>query len=157
MVDTPDIKPRSRDVTDGLEKTAARGMLRAVGMGDEDWEKPQIGVASSWNEITPCNLSLDRLAKASKEGVHTGGGYPLEFGTISVSDGISIGLAWPPRMTTICPLGPSAVSPIMALRDYFRDEVYEHVARGGCWFPGASQGHLQPVEIGTSDRGEMTA
>ncbi|WP_229051281.1 dihydroxy-acid dehydratase [Aeromicrobium sp. Leaf350] len=88
---TPDIKPRSRTVTDGLEATASRGMLRAVGMGDDDWEKPQIGVASSWNEITPCNLSLDRLAKRAKEGVHAGGGYPLEFGTISVSDGISMG------------------------------------------------------------------
>jgi dihydroxy-acid dehydratase len=87
----PDIKPRSRDVTDGLEKTAARGMLRAVGMGDDDWAKPQIGIASSWNEITPCNLSLDRLAKAAKEGVFAAGGYPLEFGTISVSDGISMG------------------------------------------------------------------
>ena len=87
----PDIKPRSRDVTDGLEKTAARGMLRAVGMGDDDFAKPQIGVASSWNEITPCNLSLDRLAKAVKNGVHAAGGYPLEFGTISVSDGISMG------------------------------------------------------------------
>ena len=86
-----DIKPRSRDVTDGLEKTAARGMLRAVGMGDDDWDKPQIGVASSWNEITPCNLSLDRLAKAAKDGVHSAGCYPLEFGTISVSDGISMG------------------------------------------------------------------
>ena len=89
--DEPDLKPRSRDVTDGLEKAAARGMLRAVGMGDDDWAKPQIGVASSWNEITPCNLSLDRLAKAVKNGVHAGGGYPLEFGTISVSDGISMG------------------------------------------------------------------
>src|SRR3954447_25171741 len=88
--DAPDIKPRSRDVTDGLEKTAARGMLRAVGMGDEDFAKPQIGVASSWNEITPCNLSLDRLAKAVKNGVHAAGGYPLEFGTISVSDGIAM-------------------------------------------------------------------
>ena len=86
-----DIKPRSRDVTDGLEKTAARGMLRAVGMGDDDWAKPQIGVASSWNEITPCNLPLDRLAKRVKEGTHAAGGYPLEFGTISVSDGISMG------------------------------------------------------------------
>lgn len=86
-----DMKPRSRDVTDGIEKTAARGMLRAVGMGDEDWDKPQIGIASSWNEITPCNLSLDRLAEASKQGVFTAGGYPLEFGTISVSDGISMG------------------------------------------------------------------
>ncbi len=87
----PDLKPRSREVTDGDDRAAARGMLRAVGMGDDDWEKPQIGVASSWNEITPCNLSLDRLAKRAKEGVHAGGGYPLEFGTISVSDGISMG------------------------------------------------------------------
>lgn len=86
-----DMKPRSRDVTDGIEKAAARGMLRAVGMGDADWDKPQIGIASSWNEITPCNLSLDRLAQGAKEGVHSGGGYPLEFGTISVSDGISMG------------------------------------------------------------------
>ncbi len=87
----PDIKPRSRMVTDGLERTAARGMLRAVGMGDDDWVKPQIGIASSWNEITPCNLSLDRLADAAKNGVHAAGGFPLEFGTISVSDGISMG------------------------------------------------------------------
>jgi dihydroxy-acid dehydratase len=88
---TPDIKPRSRDVTDGLERAAARGMLRAVGMGDDDFAKPQIGVASSWNEITPCNLSLDRLADSAKDGVFAAGGYPLEFGTISVSDGISMG------------------------------------------------------------------
>ena len=66
-------------------------MLRAVGMTDDDWEKPQIGVGSSWNEITPCNLSLNRLAKAAKEGVHAAGGFPMEFGTISVSDGISMG------------------------------------------------------------------
>ncbi len=90
-MDDIDMKPRSRDVTDGLESTAARGMLRAVGMDDDDFAKPQIGVASSWNEITPCNLSLDRLAKAVKNGVHAAGGYPLEFGTISVSDGISMG------------------------------------------------------------------
>ena len=86
-----DIKPRSRVVTDGIEATTSRGMLRAVGMGDADWDKPQIGIASSWNEITPCNLSLDRLAKAVKNGVRAAGGYPLEFGTISVSDGISMG------------------------------------------------------------------
>ena len=89
--DVIDVKPRSRQVTDGLEAAAARGMLRAVGMGDADFAKPQVGIASSWNEITPCNLSLDRLAKAAKEGVHAAGGYPLEFGTISVSDGISMG------------------------------------------------------------------
>ena len=91
MTDAPDLKPRSRDVTDGLERAAARGMLRAVGMTDADFAKPQIGVASSWNEITPCNLSLDRLAKAAKDGVHAAGGFPMEFGTISVSDGISMG------------------------------------------------------------------
>jgi len=85
------MKPRSRDVTDGIEKAASRGMLRAVGMGDDDWDKPQIGVASSWSEVTPCNLSLDRLAQGAKEGVHAAQGYPLQFGTISVSDGISMG------------------------------------------------------------------
>ncbi len=86
-----EMKPRSWEVTDGLERTAARGMLRAVGMGDEDWVKPQIGIASSWNDITPCNMPLDRLAKAAREGVFEAGGYPLQFGTISVSDGISMG------------------------------------------------------------------
>ena len=85
------MKPRSGLVTDGLERAPARGMLRAVGMKDEDWVKPQIGIASSWNEITPCNLSLDRLAKASKQGVIDAGGFPMQFGTISVSDGISMG------------------------------------------------------------------
>lgn len=87
----PNMKPRSSDVTEGLERTAARGMLRAVGMTDEDFPKPQIGIASSWNEITPCNLSLARLAIAAKEGVHAAGGFPMQFGTISVSDGISMG------------------------------------------------------------------
>ena len=87
----PNMKPRSHVVTDGMERAPQRGMLRAVGMGDEDWVKPQIGIASSWNEITPCNMSLDRLAKASKEGVFAAGGFPLQFGTISVSDGISMG------------------------------------------------------------------
>jgi len=85
------MKPRSGIVTDGIERAPARGMLRAVGMQDEDFAKPQIGIASSWNEITPCNLSLDRLAKASKKGVIAAGGFPMQFGTISVSDGISMG------------------------------------------------------------------
>ncbi|MEC5181822.1 dihydroxy-acid dehydratase [Arthrobacter sp. CG_A4] len=86
-----DIKPRSRVVTDGIHAASARGMFRAVGMGDDDFVKPQIGVASSWNEITPCNLSLNRLAQGVREGVHAGGGFPMQFGTISVSDGISMG------------------------------------------------------------------
>ena len=92
MPDSPvSIKPRSHDVTTGVKKAAARAMLRAVGMGDDDWARSQIGVASSWNEITPCNLSLQRLAQAAKQGVHAAGGFPLEFATISVSDGISMG------------------------------------------------------------------
>jgi dihydroxy-acid dehydratase len=74
-----------------MERAPARGMLRAVGFKDEDFAKPQIGIASSWNEVTPCNLSLDRLAKASKKGVKDAGGFPMQFGTISVSDGISMG------------------------------------------------------------------
>ena len=84
-------KPRSYEVTEGFERAPARAMLRAIGMTDEDWDKPQIGVASSWNEVTPCNLPLDRLAKQAKEGVREAGGFPIEFVTIAVSDGISMG------------------------------------------------------------------
>ena len=91
MTEVNDLKPRSHDVTTGIAKAASRAMLRAVGMGEADWVKPQIGVASSWNEVTPCNLSLDRLAKKAKEGVFAAGGFPMQFGTISVSDGISMG------------------------------------------------------------------
>jgi dihydroxy-acid dehydratase len=86
-----DMKPRSRDVTDGFERAPARAMLRAIGMTDDDWSKPQVGVASSWNEVTPCNMSLDRLAKRAKEGIREAGGYPIEFVTVAVSDGISMG------------------------------------------------------------------
>jgi dihydroxy-acid dehydratase len=74
-----------------MERAPARAMLRAVGMADEDFAKPQIAVASSWNEVTPCNLPLDRLARRAKEGVRAAGGYPMEFTTIAVSDGISMG------------------------------------------------------------------
>jgi dihydroxy-acid dehydratase len=87
----PGIKPRSYEVTEGPAKAPARAMLRAVGMTDDDWDKPQVGVASSWNEVTPCNLSLSRLAGRAKEGVRAAGGFPLEFCTIAVSDGISMG------------------------------------------------------------------
>jgi dihydroxy-acid dehydratase len=87
----PDLKLRSKDVTEGPSKAPARAMLRAIGMTDNDWEKPQIAVVSSWNEVTPCNLPLDRLAKRAKEGVREAGGFPIEFNTIAVSDGISMG------------------------------------------------------------------
>ena len=86
-----DVKPRSRDVTDGMQKAPSRAMLRAVGMGEDDWEKPQIGIASSWNEVTPCNMTLRKLAQHAKVGVRKAGGFPMEFGTITVSDGISMG------------------------------------------------------------------
>ncbi|MFP3899883.1 MAG: dihydroxy-acid dehydratase [Acidimicrobiia bacterium] len=86
-----EIKPRSHEVTDGYERAPARAMLRAVGMTDDDWGKAQVGVCSSWNEVTPCNLPLDRLAKRSKDGVRAAGGFPIEFTTIAVSDGISMG------------------------------------------------------------------
>ncbi len=85
------MKPRSHEVTDGMERAGARAMLRAVGMTDADWDKPQIGVASSWNEVTPCNMPLDRLAKRAKDGVRAADGFPIEFVTIAVSDGISMG------------------------------------------------------------------
>src|SRR4051794_27059856 len=91
-VDTPvDIKPRSREVTDGMQKAPARAMLRAIGMTDNDWDKPQVAIASSWNEVTPCNVTLRKLAERAKEGVFAAGGFAMEFGTITVSDGISMG------------------------------------------------------------------
>ncbi len=93
--DTPntpvDVKPRSRDVTDGMQKAPSRSMLRAIGMGDDDWEKPQIGLANAWNEVTPCNMTLRKLAEQAKAGVNAAGGFGMEFGTITVSDGISMG------------------------------------------------------------------
>src|SRR6202012_3612714 len=72
-------------------RAPARAMLRAVGMTDADWGRAQVGVASSWNEVTPCNMPLDRLAKRTKDGVRDAGGFPFEFVTIAVSDGISMG------------------------------------------------------------------
>jgi dihydroxy-acid dehydratase len=90
--ETPvNIKSRSHEVTDFPRRAGARAMLRAIGMTDDDWDKPQIAVASSWNEVTPCNMPLDALAKRSKDGVRDAGGYPIEFTTIAVSDGISMG------------------------------------------------------------------
>src|SRR5436305_7961167 len=85
------MKPRSHEVTDGFERAPARAMLRAIGMTDDDWDKSQVGVCSSWNEVTPCNMPLDRLAKRAKEGVRSAGAFPIEFMTIAVSDGISMG------------------------------------------------------------------
>ena len=84
-------RPRSGPLTTGPARAPARAMLRAVGLSEEDLERPQVAVASSWNEVTPCNVHLNGLAAAAKEGVRQAGAVPLEFGTIAVSDGISMG------------------------------------------------------------------
>jgi dihydroxy-acid dehydratase len=84
-------RPRSGPLTTGPNRAPARAMLRAVGLSEEDLQLPQVGVASSWNEVTPCNVHLNGLATAAKEGVRQAGAVPLEFGTIAVSDGISMG------------------------------------------------------------------
>src|SRR6186713_2638468 len=91
MADKLPNRPRSHEVTDGNTRAPARAMLRAIGMTDDDWDKAQVAVCSSWNEVTPCNMPLDRLAKRSKVGVRAAGGFPIEFTTIAVSDGISMG------------------------------------------------------------------
>ncbi|NWJ95095.1 MAG: dihydroxy-acid dehydratase [Chloroflexi bacterium] len=85
------LKTRSWMTTDGVERSPNRAMLRAVGFAEEDFEKPMIGVASTWSEITPCNFHINRLAEKVKEGVRVGGGVPQIFNTITVSDGISMG------------------------------------------------------------------
>ena len=86
-----DDRPRSWEVTEGSQRAPARAMLRAVGFSEEDFGKSQIAVASSWNEVTPCNYHLDKLAALAKEGVRQGGAVPIEFTTIAVSDGIAMG------------------------------------------------------------------
>jgi dihydroxy-acid dehydratase len=85
------LKIHSQDVTDGFRRAPSRAMLRAVGMTDGDFGKPQVGVASTWNEVTPCNTPLARLAQRAKDGVRAAGGFPFEFVTIAVSDGIAMG------------------------------------------------------------------
>ncbi len=85
------LKLRSWEVTEGAERAPHRAMFHAMGLSDEQLAKPQIGVASSWNEVTPCNIHLNRLAQFAKEGVRQAGGTPIEFGTIAVSDGIAMG------------------------------------------------------------------
>src|SRR5687768_7819219 len=86
-----DPRPRSRDVTEGYERAPARSMLRAVGFTDEDFNRPQVGVASSWNNVTPCNANIDRDAKWAAGGIRAAGAGQLEFNTITVSDGTSVG------------------------------------------------------------------
>ena len=87
----PPNRPRSWEVTDGPHRAPARSYLRAVGFSEEDFGKPQVAVASSWNEVTPCNYHLDKLAALAKEGVRQGDAVPIEFTTIAVSDGIAMG------------------------------------------------------------------
>lgn len=88
---TLDLRSRSRQVTEGPERAPHRAMLRATGLRDEDLKKPQIAVASSWNEVTPCNLHLDVDAKDVKRGVRAANGTPIQFTTIAVSDAIAMG------------------------------------------------------------------
>ncbi len=84
-------RPHSSLVVDGVKQTPSRAMLRAVGFTDKDFTKPEIGIASTWSNLTPCNMHIDGLAKQAAHGVEKGGGKPLTFGTITVSDGISMG------------------------------------------------------------------
>ena len=86
-----DLRKFSGIVTDGADRAPSRAMLRAVGFKDDDFKKPQIGIASTWSEVTPCNIHINDLAKKSAEGVNAKGGKAITFNTITVSDGISMG------------------------------------------------------------------
>jgi dihydroxy-acid dehydratase len=90
-VTQPAPKPRSHTLIDGANRAGARAMLRACGLGDEDFAKPLVGVANTWIEIGPCNYHLRELAEHVKAGVRAAGGTPLEFNTVSISDGITMG------------------------------------------------------------------
>ena len=88
---TVDLRHRSRAITEGPSRAPARAMLKAVGYSDEDLRRPLIGVANTWIEIGPCNFHLRRLAAKVKEGIRAAGGTPMEFNTVSISDGITMG------------------------------------------------------------------
>src|SRR6202158_4252423 len=85
------LKPRSHTLTDGAHRAGARAMLRASGLQDDDFKKPLVGVANTWIEIGPCNYHLRELARHVKEGIRAAGGTPMEFNTVSISDGVSMG------------------------------------------------------------------
>ncbi|MFB1082367.1 dihydroxy-acid dehydratase [Jeotgalibacillus sp. JSM ZJ347] len=86
-----DLRIRSKVISEGVNRVPNRSMLRAVGFTDEDFKKPMIGVASTWSEVTPCNVHIDKLAQRAKSGAKSGGGAPMIFNTITVSDGIAMG------------------------------------------------------------------
>ena len=86
-----DPKHRSRAITDGPDRAPSRAMFKAIGLTDEDLAKPIVGVANTWIEVMPCNFHLRRLSERVKEGIRAAGGTPIEFNTVAVSDGISMG------------------------------------------------------------------
>src|SRR5437867_9631445 len=88
---TSQSKHRSRDLVDGPSRAPARARLKAVGFSDDDLSRPLVGVANTWIEVMPCNMHLRQMAEHVKEGIRAAGGTPIEFNTIAVSDGISMG------------------------------------------------------------------
>ena len=87
----PDMRQHSSQVVDGIERAPSRSMLRAVGFNDDDFKKPQVGIASTWSMVTPCNMHIDKLALKAAEGVDAAKGKAVVFNTITISDGISMG------------------------------------------------------------------
>ncbi|MCR6112034.1 dihydroxy-acid dehydratase [Bacillus sp. A301a_S52] len=91
MEEKKDLRIRSIDISEGVNRVPNRAMLRAIGFTDEDFKKPMIGIASTWSEVTPCNIHIDDLAREAKSGAESGGGAPMIFNTITVADGIAMG------------------------------------------------------------------
>ncbi|HNJ87579.1 MAG TPA: dihydroxy-acid dehydratase, partial [Agitococcus sp.] len=91
MCDTPNMRKHSSEVVDGIEAAPARAMLRAVGFTDDDFNKPQIGIASTWAMVTPCNMHINKLADEAEKGANAAGGKAVVFNTITISDGIANG------------------------------------------------------------------
>ncbi len=86
-----ELRINSIDISEGINRTPNRAMLRAVGFKDEDFKKPMIGIASTWSEVTPCNIHIDQIALQAKQGAREGGGAPMIFNTITIADGIAMG------------------------------------------------------------------
>ena len=120
------LKRRSGVITDGPDRAPSRAMLKAVGFTDEDLRRPIVGVANTWIEIGPCNYHLRRLAAKVKEGIRAAGGTPMEFNTVSISDGISMALMGVTRIDQITPSYVCKATPV----------AFAHEMSAFCHIPG---------------------
>src|SRR5882724_6717932 len=128
----------SYTITQGRDRAPARAMLKAIGFTDEDLRKPIIGIANTWIETMPCNFNLRELAAYVKEGVRAAGGTPMEFNTVAISDGVTMGTEGMKASLVSRDLIADSIE--LCARGYMFDGIIALVACGGTIMPGRHNG-----------------